>query len=126
MSPIDVRDIASCAASVLLDERPLGRATVLTGGESFTMETAASALSEASGVTVRYRDIDPDTHLEGMLENGVARDLAESISLMYQWGREGKLDWVTDGVESVTGRPPRKLEEFATEVAGPELVERFG
>ena len=124
ISAVDVRDIAACAAAVLASP-PLGRPAVLTGGESFTLAEAAAVLAVHSGIAIRYDDEDPKQHLESMLARGVDRAEAESISLLYELGRSGYLDRVTGEVEAITGRPPRRLEEFAAEVAAPVLRDRY-
>ena len=124
ISAVDVRDIAACAAAVLAGP-PLGRPAVLTGGESFTLTEAAAVLAEHSGVPIRYDDEDPEHHLASMLARGVERAEAESISLLYELGRSGYLDRVTGEVEAISGRPPRRLREFAAEVAAPVLRNRY-
>ena len=124
VSAVDVRDIAACAAAVLAGP-PLGRPAVLTGGESFTLAEAASVLAQHSGIPIRYDDEDPEQHLESMLARGVERAEAESISLLYELGRSGYLDRVTGEVEAITGRAPRRLGEFAAEVAAPVLRNRY-
>jgi len=124
ISAVDVRDIAGCAAAVLAGP-PLGRPVVLTGGESFTLAEAAAVLAEHSGIPIRHDDEEPRQHLESMLARGVERAEAESISLLYEWGRSGKLDYVTGEVETITRRPPRRLREFAAEVAAPVLRNRY-
>ena len=88
LSAIDVRDVAACAAAVLTGA-PLGRAAVLTGGASFSLQETASVLSAHCGLTVRYADEDPAAHLDAMLSGGIDRSDAESIALMYEWGRAG-------------------------------------
>ena len=124
ISAVDVRDIAACAAAVLAGE-PLGRPAVLTGGESFTLAEAAAVLAEHSGIPIRHDDEDPPQHLESMLARGVERAEAESVSLLYELGRSGYLDRVTGEVEAISGRPPRRLGEFAAEVAAPVLRDRY-
>ena len=124
ISAVDVRDIAACAAAVLAGE-PLGRPAVLTGGESFTLADAAAVLAEHSAIPIRYHDEDPRRHLEALLAREVEGAEAESISLHYELGRSGKLDYVTGEVEALTGRPPRRLGEFAAEVAAPVLRDRY-
>ena len=124
ISAVDVRDIAACAAAVLAGE-PLDRPAVLTGGESFALAEAASVLAERSAIPIHYDDEDPRQHLASMLARGVERAEAESISLLYELGRSGYLDRVTGEVKAITGRPPRRLEEFAAEVAAPVLRDRY-
>ena len=70
LSAIDVRDVAACAAAVLTGA-PLGRAAVLTGGASFSLQEAASVLSAHCALTVRYADEDPAAHLDAMLAGGM-------------------------------------------------------
>ena len=124
LSAIDVRDVAACAAAVFTGA-PLGRAAVLTGGASFSLQEAASVLSAHCGLTVRYDDEDPAAHLDAMLAGGIDRSDAESIALMYEWGRAGKLDLVTGEVQTITGHTPRPLATFAAEVAAPLLHRRL-
>ena len=60
-----------------------------------------------------------------MLAGDMERSEAESIALMYEWGRAGRLDLVTGEVQSITGRTPRPLATFAAEVAAPILHRRL-
>jgi hypothetical protein len=117
ISAIDARDVAACSAAVLLSKKPLNRSVVITGSQSFSMGEAAEALSAVSPRTVVYRDVPADEHLTGLLAAGVTREQAESVSLMYSWARDGRMDRITNGVLELTGRAPRSLEEFVHEVA---------
>ena len=86
---------------------------------------AAAVLAENSAIPIRYDDQGPEQHLETMLARGVERAEADSISLLYELGRTGYLDRVTGEVEAITGRPPRRLGAFATEVAAPMMRDRY-
>ena len=120
----DYLGLGAAVHGVGMDLLDVRNVQVLKGpqGTLFGRNTTAGAVLLETNVD----DVSPETYLDWMLSRDVEREQAESISLMYQWGREGKLDWTTNEVETITGRAPRRLEEFAREIAGPVLRERYG
>jgi uncharacterized protein YbjT (DUF2867 family) len=116
---IDVRDIAECAARVLLDDpgRHHGRTYTLTGPRSLTFDEVAARLGSALGRYVTYRPVDDATRRGTLLGYGVPAwivDMLEEYARAYDsgWG-----DLTTGTVAELLGRPPRDVADFARDHA---------
>ncbi|HWN66311.1 MAG TPA: SDR family oxidoreductase, partial [Haliangium sp.] len=96
VSNIDTRDIGACVARVLLTPgtEHHGRAYVLTGGESVTMDEVAQAMSEALGKTVRYVPVEEAQYRQGMLGAGIPEVIADAILGWFAYCRAGRADRV--------------------------------
>jgi uncharacterized protein YbjT (DUF2867 family) len=57
LSPVDLADIASIAAAVLVDDQVDGRRLAITGPHALTMHEVARAIEEAIGRSVSYRPV---------------------------------------------------------------------
>lgn len=112
----DVRDIAEVAALVLTTDGQLGQSYDLTGPDLLTLHDAAAELSKVVGRTITYipESIDDfrarmqniltsQWHIEGVVE------------LMQEMAEEGGLDYTTNTVEELLGRPPISLPQFLEE-----------
>ncbi|GAA5140804.1 NAD(P)H-binding protein [Nocardioides marinquilinus] len=113
LSWIDARDIAAVAARALVDDGHDGRAYPLTGPEALTLPETAAALSEALGHPVVHRDLAPEEAAAGY--TGFERDLAVAT---YELVAADHFAVVETGVRDVTGREPRRLEEFLADAFG--------
>ncbi|MGC5014394.1 SDR family oxidoreductase [Streptosporangium sp. DT93] len=116
---IDVRDIAECAARVLLDDlgRHHGRTYTLTGPCSLTFDEVAARAGLALGRPVAYLPVGDDTRRATLLGYGVPGwivDMLEEYARAYAsgWG-----DLTTDTVASLLGRPPRDVADFVRDHA---------
>ncbi len=117
---IDVRDIAECAARVLLDDpgRHHARTYTLTGPRAVTFGEVADGLGLALGRPVRYLPVGDDARRKTLLGYGVPAwivDMLEEYARMYAsgWG-----DFTTDTVAGLLGRAPRDVAAFARDHAG--------
>jgi uncharacterized protein YbjT (DUF2867 family) len=112
IAPIAVQDIASVAASILIDGGHRGTTYVLTGPESLTFSEIAAILSKVIGKTVTYSRVSFDSARQAMVHSGMTTWRAQNmVSLMITWV-EGKGDLVSHYVERITGRKPLSLQEF--------------
>ncbi|WP_214416170.1 SDR family oxidoreductase [Sphaerisporangium fuscum] len=116
---IDARDIAECAARVLLDDpdRHHGRTYTLTGPRSLTFDDVADRLSLALGRPITYLPVGDDVKRKALLGHGVPRwivDMLEEYARAYAsgWG-----DFTTGTVADLLGRPPRDVADFARDHA---------
>ncbi|MEU7855921.1 SDR family oxidoreductase [Nonomuraea sp. NPDC049141] len=116
---IDVRDIAECAARVLLDDpdRHHGRTYTLTGPRSLTFDEVADQLGLALGRSITYLPVSDDAKRETLLCYGVPAwivDMLEEYARAYAsgWG-----DLTTDTVADLLGHPPRDLADFVRDHA---------
>lgn len=103
---IDARDIAAVAERALLDDGLAGTVHELSGPEALTLPETAVALTEVLGRPVEHVELSVEDAVAGT--EGFAR---WELVTTYERVRAGVYA-VTDGVERVTGRPPRSFREF--------------
>jgi uncharacterized protein YbjT (DUF2867 family) len=117
---IDARDIAAVAATVLAaDGGHAGRTYRLTGPEPVTYARVAEELGRAIGTPVRYVDVPPEAARQDLEATGMPDWLIEHLDEAFALIRAGKLDQTTDVVHTLTGREPRDIAAFASEVFAP-------
>jgi len=110
---IDARDIADVAAS-LLQRRDLdGQAFDLTGSELLDHHEVAAILSEVAGHTIRYQEVTPDEMRPGLLAAGLPAAYTEFLLTILHYFKLGYSARVTDAVERITGRSPRRFRAYA-------------
>jgi uncharacterized protein YbjT (DUF2867 family) len=114
---IDTRDIAASAAAVLTTDRYDGQAFNLTGPAALSYADAANILSRVAGRPIAYTPIEDATFLEILTGAGVPADYAQQLAAIFAPVREGWMAGVTDAVQTLTGRVPRSLEQYATDHA---------
>lgn len=111
---IDARDIAAVAAEVLLrPERHAGRTYVLTGKEAVGYADVAAAITKATDKRVTYQPLTADEMRARLEEQGLGPELIKGyLALASYQAAGGPTEKVHDGVNEVTGRPPRSVQEF--------------
>lgn len=110
---IDARDIAASAAGALTTSAHDGKAFDLTGPEALGYAEAAAILSEVLGRPVAYTAVDDDTFVGILTGAGVSPDYARFIASIFYPVREGWAARVTDGVQTLAGKKPRSLRDYA-------------
>jgi uncharacterized protein YbjT (DUF2867 family) len=115
---VDVRDIAEATAQVLLKPAEhVGRAYTLTGPQAFTDEEVTALIAQATGKAIRYQNVPDSAAEEAMAAMGtpaVVIDWLMSLNTVIQngWGAG-----LTQDVQLLTGRAPRRLQDFIQENA---------
>ncbi|MGY3441260.1 SDR family oxidoreductase [Bradyrhizobium sp. USDA 4473] len=109
---LDPADIAACAAKLLTTPGRDGRIYEITGSEALSYAEVAQKLTTATGKTVGYQDIPPDTLLQGFLAGGFHPPTAESFITMFVGVRDGKVFPPTNTVANLLGRPARSFDEW--------------
>lgn len=112
---IDTRDIADVAVVALTHPGHEGKAYSLTGPAALSRAEVAGLLSQASGHTVTYVEVD-DAALRGAMA-GAPPSLIELMSALFGYVRQGFTSAVTPDVSLVTGRPARDFAAFAADHA---------
>ncbi len=116
-SMCDVRDVGEVAAIILTEGKPhIGKTYDLTGPDILSMHDVATQLSKTLGRKITYvpqplqdfhdflaRVLKSDWHIEGVVE------------LMQEMSEEGGLDYKTDTMSELLGRPATSLEKFIEE-----------
>lgn len=114
---VDPRDVGAAGASALTTSGHDGRTYVLTGPQAMTYAQVAAELSAATARHVEFIDL-PDEHArQGMVQGGMPDAVAEQVVKVFAMLRQGMAGRVTDGVESLTGKPPRDFAAFARDHA---------
>jgi uncharacterized protein YbjT (DUF2867 family) len=102
---IDAADIGEVAARVLTMPEPPNGALVLTGPEALSYADIAKLL----GVTLVA--IDDEAARQRLIATGMAPSYADLLVRLDGFIRDGGEDRVTDTVERVLGRPPRRFAD---------------
>lgn len=112
---ISREDVARVAAAVLLDP-PAGNQTLdLTGPESLSGPDIAKLLSEVSGRSIEHQSIPLPALIEGMVQHGLPRPVAEVFASFDAGFAAGELSAVSDTVQRLTGKAPQTLGDFLRE-----------
>lgn len=116
---IDVRDVAACAARVLLDapDRHHGETYTLTGPRLVTFDEVADVLSDALGRTVTYLPVGDDVKRKTLLGYGVPPWIVDMLEEYAQAYASGWANSTTDTVAGLLGRPPRDVADFVRDHA---------
>jgi hypothetical protein len=76
------------------------------------MHFYAQEYSKALGRTITYQDIPVKPWQEGLLERGLPVHLVNHLATMADLHRAGHYDRMSDDVRTLSGQPPRNLQEF--------------
>ena len=93
------------------------RAYTLTGPEALTYDDLASELSRVLGRTVNHISLPPADLKTGMLAEGMPEAIADRMLDLERYFREGQANKITNDIEHVTGREPRRFAHYARENA---------
>jgi uncharacterized protein YbjT (DUF2867 family) len=115
---IDVRDIADCAVSLLLNNGAGHENKIYTptGSDSITFNQAAEYISSHLGKQVNYVPVPLEAVREAILELGWGEWGAQimvdySNAYANNWG-----DFTTQDVKAITGHDARSFDQFTKEV----------
>jgi len=115
VSPVDPRDVASVARTVLTEPGHEGQIYELTGPEAFTISEMVQILAKALDKPIRYTDVPVFAAAMGMLRFSlpfyVVMGLMQTLSAL----RRSEYAYVTDVVEQVGKCEPRTFNEWCHE-----------
>lgn len=114
---IAASDIGDVGALALLGEET-GQIWTLTGKESLTHTEVAEILTDVLDREVRFVDITPEQHIEGMKAGGMPPLGVEILSTLYGYVREGYTAELSPAVADLLGREPVTFREWAEENRG--------
>ena len=115
ISHIDVRDIAEVAVAALTTDDHKGRSYTLTGPEALAYDEMAEELSKALGRVIRHVSLPPLDLKADMLAAGMPESIADRMLDLERYFREDRASAITDDVERVTGRVPRRFADYVRE-----------
>jgi uncharacterized protein YbjT (DUF2867 family) len=110
---IDARDIAAVAARLLTSDDANGRDFDLTGPQPLDHGAVARILSQETGRSIAYQEIEPDVLRKGLLAGGVPADYAEFLLVILGILKQGYAERTTDAVRELLGREPIRFEQYA-------------
>src|SRR5690606_12538687 len=116
---VDARDVAACAARVLLDapDRHHGAAYTLSGPRRVSLAGGADHPGRARGRPVAYRPVDDGAKRAALLGHGVPEWIADMLEEYARAYASGWGDFTTGAVAGLLGRPPRDIADFARDHA---------
>jgi uncharacterized protein YbjT (DUF2867 family) len=113
---VDARDVAAAAATVLTTPGHAGRTYALTGPESLSFGDVAEILSQATGRTIGYVDIEPAEFKKLIIRQwNVIEPYADAAVSIWRGMSAGGYQAVDGGIADLLGRPPRRLAGFVGE-----------
>jgi NAD(P)H dehydrogenase (quinone) len=105
-------DIAAVAATVLSNDGHEGRTYDVTGIEAFTLAEAASWLSRVTRRQITFENETREEAWESRRPSEAPDYMIEGWVTTYEAIAAGDLEAVTDTVEELTGREPRRLGDW--------------
>jgi uncharacterized protein YbjT (DUF2867 family) len=114
---IDARDIAAVAVAALTSDGHAGKTYTLTGPEALSFDDVARIISRQTGKQIAHFEVVPDGVRAALEAAGVPAWFASDMATLQGMLADGYEDDTTDDVRSVTGSPPRTLDQFATDFA---------
>ncbi|SDJ42555.1 Uncharacterized conserved protein YbjT, contains NAD(P)-binding and DUF2867 domains [Nonomuraea jiangxiensis] len=117
---VDAEDIAAVVVAALTEDRHAGQIYELSGPRAVTLTEAVATISKATGRDIRYVPLSVADYVAELVLQGLPPADAEAFADVIAPLREGRDEYVSDGVRRALGRPPRTFAEFAesTAVAG--------
>jgi NAD(P)H dehydrogenase (quinone) len=108
-------DCARIAAAVLAEPPSGNRVLDVTGPETLSSAEVAAIGSELSGRQLEHEAIPLDALIDGMVQHGLPRPVAEIYASFDAGTAAGELDVKSDHVERFTGQKPQALRDFLRE-----------
>lgn len=115
-TPVDIRDVAAVAASVLLGQTHDGVTYNITGPEEFSFAEIARELSIAIGKEVQYCNVAPEEFTNMLILSGVPSCYARAVAAAWGVAREGR-PTITNVVLKVAKKKPITFEQFSRDYA---------
>ena len=124
---VDAADVGAVAATVLRGTGHAHAIYTLTGPAALTIHDVASALSAATGRTIRDVDVPEDTVRRTMLEFRVPEWLVDALMELHAVDKLGRKAAVTTTIQDVLGGHPARLPTSpdTTESIGPRRNRRL-
>lgn len=118
--PTHEADVATVAATVLVEDGHAGRTYTLAGPEALTTLAQVETIGGAIGATVRFEELDPAAARAEWIGNGYPETFVDWIFTM--WGESARHPAPTNEewagvVPRLTGRPARTFAQWATDHA---------
>jgi uncharacterized protein YbjT (DUF2867 family) len=117
ISHVDVRDIAAVAVKALTEPGHEGKAYTLSGPEALTYDYIATELTKVLGRSIRHISLSPSDLKSGMIAAGSPEEFADVLLDLEHYYREQQASHITNDIKQVTGREPKRFEQYARDYA---------
>lgn len=107
---IDARDIALCAATILVHGGHEGQTYNLTGPEAIKHYNVEHILSAQLGLLIKYVELKPEEFNANL--QGAPEFIRVSLAQLYEALRNGYMAEITNDVETITGKKPNNFQKF--------------
>jgi uncharacterized protein YbjT (DUF2867 family) len=118
--PTHEADIATVAATVLIEDGHAGRTYTLAGPAALTTVAQVDTIGTAIGATVRFEELDPAVARAEWIGNGYPQAFVDWIFAMWEESARDPApaneEWAAV-VPRLTGRPARTFAQWATDHA---------
>jgi len=113
---IDVRDIADCCVSILVNGGHDNKVYTPTGADSIPFTKAAEIIGIAIGKEVTYVPVSSDAVRQAILDAGWGEWGAQIMVDYSNAYASGWGDFTNNDVETITGKKSRSFQQFVDEV----------
>jgi uncharacterized protein YbjT (DUF2867 family) len=114
---VDARDVGEVAAKVLSAQGYVGKIIELTGPEALSTEEVLAILGEELGHKYTYVDVPEQAGRKSMEDAGMPLWLVDAFLELNGLVRNGYTQQLANGVQTVLGRPPRSVRDWAKSFA---------
>ena len=108
-------DCAQAAASALTSDFAEQRTLDVTGSEALSQAEIVAIASAITRQSIQYVPVPLEAVIQGMVNAGLPRPLAETYASIQQATAEGKFATVSPTFTELTGRKPQTIRDFLTE-----------
>lgn len=117
VAPASRADLAAAAVGALLDDT-VENAEYELAGPSMTFPELATALGEAAGQELPYRNVTLEDYRAGLLGAGLDERTAGFVTALEAGMANGDLDSDSTGLERLLGRPSTDLRTTLASLVG--------
>ncbi|MEV1001605.1 SDR family NAD(P)-dependent oxidoreductase [Nonomuraea sp. NPDC050202] len=114
---VDAGDVAEAAVAALTGDGHHEQVYELSGPQPLSLAEVVAAISEGSGLAVRYRPVTPGAYVSELTAAGRSGPFAELQARLLTWVSQDEGAHVSDGVERALSRPPRPFAAFVKQAA---------
>lgn len=110
---VDPADIAAVAVAALTSPGHSGKTYSVSGPESLSAAQYVERLSAAIGKPIRFVNVPLEVVRDNLLKGGMPAVHADALMDLLAAMKDGRLDFVDDGVHQATGRSAKSFDDWA-------------